>query len=77
MTPKEFFDTVAKMRDAQKAFFGNPRGTKERMEAYSSSRFLEAIIDAEILRVKGILTNNEKKKQDDRINETAERIDKA
>lgn len=62
MSPREFFDLVCRMREAQKRFFGDRRGTDARITAYSDCKFLEGLVDMEILRVKGILSENERKK---------------
>lgn len=62
MNSREFFDLVCRMRDAQKRFFGNPKGTDARITAYSDSKFFESRVDMEILRVKGILSEDERKK---------------
>ena len=64
MDAKSFFELVAQMRQAQKRFFENPRFSKERMEAYSDSKFLEARVDAEILRVKNVMARKESTNDD-------------
>ena len=55
MTPKQFFDTVCAMREAQKKFF-KPHSSFELREA----KRLEKIIGTEIERVRKI-TGNEPK----------------
>lgn len=50
MTPREFFYTVAEMREAQKAYFK----TKDPM-VFRAARKLENIIDHEIQRVREIV----------------------
>lgn len=50
MNSKEFFDTVAAMRDAQKEYFR----TRTR-ESLTESKRLEKRIDAEITRARAIL----------------------
>ena len=49
MKPKEFFDTVAQMRAAQKKFFKSHSSFD-----LQESKRLEKIIDAEIERVQGL-----------------------
>lgn len=50
MTAKEFFNTVASMRDAQKEYFK----TRSK-EALVNSKMLESMVDKEISRVKELL----------------------
>ena len=50
MNPKEFFDTVAQMRDAQKVYFRD-----RTREALNESKRLEKKVDAEIARARAIL----------------------
>lgn len=51
MTPREFFDTVKKMRGSQKEFFRTRSSS-----ALSQSRALEKKVDDEIVRVEAILS---------------------
>ena len=55
MQAKEFFDFVAEMREYQKEFFK----TKSK-EALEKSIRIERVVDAEIARVKRILSEREK-----------------
>lgn len=55
MTPKQFFDTVCAMREAQKKFFKSHSS----FELHEAKR-LEKIIDTEIERVRKIIDNNAK-----------------
>lgn len=48
MTPKEFYDTVVKMREHQRAYF---RSNGRDRIALQNSKHYEQIIDAEIKRV--------------------------
>lgn len=59
MTPKEFFDKVARMRKAQKEYFRTRSG-----RALNDSKWLEQEIDAEIERVRKVMEekNNPKMK---------------
>lgn len=57
MQAKEFFDFVAEMREYQKEFFK----TKSK-EALEKSIRIERVVDAEIARVKWILSEREKQK---------------
>ena len=50
MNPKEFFETVAAMREAQKAYFRD-----RSREALNASKRLERKIDAEISRTRAIV----------------------
>lgn len=50
MNAKEFFDTVAVMRDAQKVYFRD-----RTREALNESKALEKKVDAEIARARSIL----------------------
>ena len=50
MTPKEFFDKVCRMREAQKEYFRTRSG-----RALSDSKRLEQEIDAEIERVNKVM----------------------
>ena len=50
MNAKEFFDTVSRMREKQKAYF-HTRSNR----ALTESRELERIVDGEIARVKKII----------------------
>ncbi len=50
MNPKEFFETVTQMRDAQKRYFRN----RDR-ESLNESKRLEKRVDAEIERARAIL----------------------
>ena len=52
MNAREFFYTVAEMRSAQKAYFK----TKDR-QVFLAARKLENIIDAEIERVRSIVSD--------------------
>lgn len=56
MTPKEFFDTVVKMRNAQREYF---KSNKHNRTALSDSKHYERIIDAEIKRVE-LLTHEQR-----------------
>lgn len=49
MSPRQFFDTVSKMRDAQKRYF-KTRSSFDLREA----KVLEKVIDDEITRVNGL-----------------------
>lgn len=55
MTPREFFDNVCAMRDAQKRFFKSHSSFD-----LQESKRLEKIIDAEIKRVREIISNEPK-----------------
>lgn len=55
MRPKEFFDQVAAMRDAQREYF-KTRSTS----SLAKAKRLEEVIDREILRVKVILDERER-----------------
>ena len=55
MKPKEFFDQVAAMRDAQREYFKTRSAT-----SLAKSKRLEEVIDREILRVKVILDERER-----------------
>ena len=57
MQAKEFFDFVAEMRECQKEYFK----TRSK-EALEKSLRLERAVDAEIARVKRILSEREKQK---------------
>ena len=52
MTPKEFFDLVARMRMAQKEYFRTRSSS-----ALAVSKKLERSVDAEIERVKDVMNN--------------------
>lgn len=52
MKPKEFFDKVVQMREAQKEYFRT-----RSPQALSESKRLEREIDAEIKRVNDIMNN--------------------
>jgi len=56
MSPKEFFDTVAAMRDAQKRWFRYHIQTD-----LTESKDIEKIIDKEIARVRAILAGQPEK----------------
>lgn len=57
MTPKEFFNKVEKMRDAQREYF------KTRSSHYlTTSKRLEKEVDAEIERVNRIINNKQNPK---------------
>jgi len=58
MQAKEFFDFVVEMRENQKEYFR----TRSK-EALEKSKRIERVIDAEIARVKQILSEREKQKQ--------------
>lgn len=58
MQAKEFFDFVVEMRENQKEYFR----TRSK-EALEKSKHIERVIDAEIARVKQILSEREKQKQ--------------
>lgn len=60
MNSREFFEKVAEMRIQQKAFFKARPQTDERKAAFHESKRLEAEIDNEIARVRGILANQQK-----------------
>ena len=58
MQAKEFFDFVVEMRENQKEYFR----TRSK-EALEKSKRIERVVDAEIARVKQILSEREKQKQ--------------
>ena len=58
MQAKEFFDFVVEMRENQKEYFR----TRSK-DALEKSKRIERVIDAEIARVKQILSEREKQKQ--------------
>ncbi len=55
MTPKEFYDTVVKMRRYQRAFF---RSKGQDREALRDAKSYEQIIDREIKRVDALHREN-------------------
>lgn len=55
MKPKEFFDQVATMRDAQREYFKTRSAS-----SLAKAKRLEEVIDREILRVKVILDERER-----------------
>lgn len=57
MTPKEFFEKTARMRERQKAYFRTRSG-----DALTDSKRLEREIDAEIDRVRKIETERQNTK---------------
>lgn len=64
MDAKAFFDLAARMREAQKSYFRTPAAAYKQKDAYyQESKRLEAKIDAEIKRVKGILAREQYKRQ--------------
>lgn len=57
MKPKEFFDTVVRMRDKQKEYFKTRSGS-----ALTESKRLEKVIDDEIARVQKIINDRQNPK---------------
>lgn len=59
MSPKEFFDKVSRMREAQKEYFRTRSG-----RALSDSKRLEKEIDGEIERVEKVIEENNNPKME-------------
>ncbi len=64
MDAKAFFDLTARVRDAQKLYFRiSLEPYRAKQEALAASKKLEAELDAEINRVRGILEREKYKQQ--------------
>lgn len=64
MDAKAFFELTAKVREAQKVYFGIPNSAySAKQDALKKSKKLEAELDAEIKRVKEIVEREKYKAQ--------------